>query len=216
MSIGKFIVLDGIDGSGTTTHTKLLAENLWKTYGADVICTNEPTNTPIGKFIRGLFTDSGSTLPSWDTMAALFTADRLQHIHDVILPALMDGKIVICDRYYHSTMAYQSYYAKLCGVMHSGIATVNLLNRLVTQKPDHVIILNVPLDVASDRMSKRGTSDKFEQNIELQKYLVDFYARMGSYFTKESITHILVDETSKKDDVAKSILESCSFLFKNA
>lgn len=211
MTKGKFIVLDGIDGSGTTTHTRLLAEKLTKEYGVETICTNEPTSTPIGKFIRSLFTDKSAVLPDWKTMAALFTADRIYHNKEVIEPAIAAGKIVICDRYYYSTMAYQSYYA-LQENYKWWWENIHTLNTLVVV-PDLVLILDIDVNESLRRVIKRGNIDKFEENIKLQNYLVDFYRNIDTYVINENIRHIDVSGNKEKEDVAQCVFNEVKTLF---
>src|SRR5688572_15881873 len=111
---GSFIVLEGVDGAGTTTHTKILTETLRKR-GLPVHPTREPSDGPIGVLLRQMLTGRvvvpglhGPRPPSWTTMALLFAADRVDHVEAEILPNLMDGVSVISDRYVHSSVAYQS------------------------------------------------------------------------------------------------------------
>jgi len=101
---GLFIVFEGIDGTGKSTQLHLLAEKL-RQLGYAVVATREPTNGPYGQKIRELFIDRGSV--SREEELELFIADRDQHVKEIIKPALSDGCVVICDRYYLSTIAYQ-------------------------------------------------------------------------------------------------------------
>ncbi|UCD66563.1 MAG: dTMP kinase [Deltaproteobacteria bacterium] len=101
---GLFIVFEGIDGTGKSTQLHLLAEKL-RQLGYAVVATREPTSGPFGQKIRELFVDRGAV--SQEEELELFIADRDQHVKEVITPALADGCVVICDRYYLSTIAYQ-------------------------------------------------------------------------------------------------------------
>ena len=101
---GLFIVFEGIDGTGKSTQLHLLAEKL-RQIGYAVVATREPTNGPYGQKIRELFVDRGTV--SREEELELFIADRDQHVNEVIAPSLSDGCVVICDRYYLSTVAYQ-------------------------------------------------------------------------------------------------------------
>ena len=101
---GMFIVFEGIDGTGKSTQLRLLAESLRK-LGYAVVATREPTAGPFGLKIRELFVDRGAV--SHDEELRLFIEDRAQHVREVIAPALAAGSIVLCDRYYLSTVAYQ-------------------------------------------------------------------------------------------------------------
>lgn len=101
---GLFVVLEGIDGTGKSTQLHLLAEKMQQ-LGYAVVSTREPTDGPFGQKIRGLFVDRGTV--SHEEELDLFIADRDQHVQEVITPALADGCVVVCDRYYLSTVAYQ-------------------------------------------------------------------------------------------------------------
>jgi dTMP kinase len=100
-----FIVLEGIDGCGKSTQARLLYEWLME-QGKDVLLTAEPTCNRIGTFIREILSGSEKVDPK--TLALLFTADRCEHLKNEIVPALSEGRIVVSERYYHSTIAYQS------------------------------------------------------------------------------------------------------------
>jgi dTMP kinase len=101
---GLFIVFEGIDGTGKSTQLHLLAEKL-RQLGYAVVATREPTDGPYGQKIRALFVDRGAV--SREEELELFIADRDQHVKETIVPALEDGCVVVCDRYYLSTIAYQ-------------------------------------------------------------------------------------------------------------
>src|SRR5262245_48963099 len=114
---GRFIVIEGVDGSGSTTHTKLLSKAL-KKRGFRVHITCEPTTGPIGALIRQVLqkriTSPGEAGPQslgWSTMALLFAADRLDHLDSEVIPSLRTGEWVISDRYDLSSLAYQSLTA---------------------------------------------------------------------------------------------------------
>lgn len=101
---GLLVVFEGIDGTGKSTQLHLLADKL-KQMGYAVVSTREPTDGPFGKKIRELFVDR--EVVSSEEELELFIADRDQHVQEVIAPALAKGRIVVCDRYYLSTIAYQ-------------------------------------------------------------------------------------------------------------
>src|SRR5262245_58804737 len=114
---GRFIVVEGVDGSGSTTHTRLLAKALRKR-GHRVHTNCEPTTGPVGGLIRQVLQkritipgESGPKSLGWSTMALLFAADRLDHLDSEITPALRKGEWVISDRYDLSSLAYQSLTA---------------------------------------------------------------------------------------------------------
>ena len=131
MPRGLFIVLEGVDGAGSTTQTLLLADFL-RQQGLRVIATKEPTEGRIGRVIR-TYLQSRISNPSID--ALLFAADRMEHLETVVKPALERGEHVISDRYLESTLAYQT----ADGIETEWIQAVNQF----AIKPDQVIILDI-------------------------------------------------------------------------
>lgn len=107
---GRFIVLDGIDGSGTTTQADRLAQH-FRAKGRDVVLTKEPSTGPIGVLIRQQL--SAGHAVNERALALLFAADRIDHIQREILPAVARGDLVICDRYILSSLAYQALHCPL-------------------------------------------------------------------------------------------------------
>src|SRR5580700_7954803 len=110
-SRGRFVVLEGIDGSGTTTHVARLADRL-RARKQTVRTTREPSDGPIGTLVRQVLTGRivvpGGRAPNWTTMALLFAADRMDHIEAEIDPWLASGGVILSDRYDASSLAYQS------------------------------------------------------------------------------------------------------------
>ncbi len=105
---GIFITMEGLDGSGKSTQIRLLEEYL-QDKGYNVVVTREPGGTRISEDIRKVILDTSNTNMSPYTEALLYAASRAQHVHEVILPALRDGKIVICDRFVDSSLVYQGF-----------------------------------------------------------------------------------------------------------
>lgn len=161
---GRFIVLEGPDGSGTTMHTSLLAERL-RTSGATVLQTCEPTPGPIGLFIREHL--KKQTLPS-DALQLLFTADRAWHLAQDVLPALEQGSTVISDRYWLSTVVY----AEALGLNASGLEQMNK----TFKEPDAQIVLLPPFEVCLERLGKRAERDILETD-SIQKRVYDGYVK---------------------------------------
>jgi dTMP kinase len=189
---GLFIVLEGVDGSGTTTHTRHLAEAL-REKGIPVHETREPSDGPIGVLIRQVLTGRfvvpglhGPRPPSWSTMALLFAADRMDHVESSITPNLMDGVTVISDRYYHSSVAYQSVTAD--GGLDV-VAWVKEINRYA-RRPDLTIVLDVPDAVAARRRAMRRAGRELFDDTELQRKLAAFYGGIEKHFPDERIVHV--------------------------
>jgi dTMP kinase len=164
---GKLIALEGLDGVGKTTQARLLAHYLAR-LGLPVILTREPTNGFFGQKIRQIINNGRQGL----TPAAeleLFLADRQEHVQQVIGPALADGKTVITDRYYFSSMAYQ-------GALGLDPREIQRRHEDFAPPPDLVIILDLPLDEVSRRLEQRGTpaSRSFED--------IDYLAKVAAIF----------------------------------
>jgi len=152
---GKFIVFEGIDGCGKSTQAKRLIASLKKS-GKKVISIREPGGTPVGEKIRDLLLHSKTTISAKSELF-LYMASRAQLVEDVIRPSLESGKIIICDRYYYSTAAYQGAAGK------TGVKEVLFLAEKIARfpKPDRVILLDLPAKAAFARL--QGPKDRMEQ-----------------------------------------------------
>ncbi len=178
----RFIVLEGIDGAGTTTQAKLVAAAL-RERGHEVVETREPTDDPIGRLIRKMLAEREA--PAADVLPLLFAADRLEHLRWVIEPALAAGKVVVCDRY---TLSSEVYQGRTSMRDYPG-PTVRLLDkqqldwvRALNQdarKPDACYLLDVPAEVAVERVAARsartGEGPQLYDGLELQRELADRY-----------------------------------------
>lgn len=170
-----FIVLEGLDGAGTTTQTALLVQHL-QGRGHVVVSTREPTGGPVGRLIRQtLRSEEGA--PSVATLPWLFAADRAHHLDSLIEPTLADGGWVVSDRYLHSSLAYQSLTLPLDQV-HALNATFRV--------PDLTVFLDVPVgeclrrigaregharEFYEDRERLEAVSRQYEAVLELQRTL---------------------------------------------
>ncbi len=162
---GKFIVFEGCEGVGKSTQLKFLKEYL-STTGEDALFTREPGGTPFAEEVRKIIltSDMGA-----ESEALLFAAARCDHIDNLILPALNTGKTVVCDRYVHSSLAYQAYARKLGRERVEEINAYALNNCM----PDAVVFIDMdPLKswrrlkghvVQNDRMERE--SDEFHSNV---------------------------------------------------
>ncbi len=150
-----FIVFEGIDGCGKTTHAKDLASWL-EEKDVDTILTAEPTKSRIGRFIREVL--AGKEVVDPTTLALLFTADRMEHLEKKIKPAIAEDKHVICERYYYSTIAYQNAQ----GVDWNWLFEINKH----AVKPDIIILLDVNAEQGADRTT---TGEIFEKQEFLKK-----------------------------------------------
>jgi dTMP kinase len=150
---GRFIVLEGLDGSGTTSQADALATRL-RAQGAVVLQTREPSDGAIGRQTRALLRADRTPPPDPHLVALLFAADRLAHVHDEIEPALARGEIVVCDRYVVSSWVYQS--------LACDPAWVRAINAFAPW-PDLTVLLDVSVDVALARVRERaGVSEIYD------------------------------------------------------
>lgn len=205
---GRFIVLEGIDGAGTTTHAKRLSKTLGK-QGRDVRLTCEPTTGPVGALIRQILQKrlfvpgtSGPRAFAWSTMALLFAADRLDHLDSVIVPALRDGAIVISDRYDISSLAYQSVTAP---EEESAIAWIRELNARAL-RPDLTLVLDIPAERAAERRRTRGSTEELFEDPIIQRRLVEVYQRAEVLVPDDHVVHLSSD--GEVDAVAGAILDA--------
>lgn len=157
---GKFIVFEGLDGSGQSTQAALLKDFLVEN-GHFVVLTKEPTiDSEAGKEIRQVLDKKARVAPR--QLQELFTEDRKEHLDNLVIPALKDGKIIICDRYFFSTFAFGAF---------SGVNLEELikLNQDFLM-PDLTIILKVSPEVCMERIGKRGEPQTlFEEKEKLVK-----------------------------------------------
>jgi dTMP kinase len=162
---GLLIVFEGTDGTGKSTQTKLLATDL-EERGYAVVSTFEPSNGIYGKQIRALFTNRKKV--SREEELELFLADRKDHVDSLIAPSLKSGKIILCDRYYLSTIAYQGA---------AGIDPAYILARNdFAPVPDLAILFHAPLATGIQRITEgRGEAlNDFEKEDYLQKVATQF------------------------------------------
>jgi len=153
------IVFEGIDGTGKSTQVNLLAESL-RAQGHEVTTSKEPTDGPHGKRLRDS-AETGRLSPQEEL--DLFHLDRRDHVTELIRPALEKGHVVILDRYYFSTMAYQ-------GIRGFDPEKIRNTNEAFAPKPDYVFILEVSLDTALARIGVRdGQANEFEQREFLEQ-----------------------------------------------
>lgn len=153
---GTFITLEGPEGAGKTTQVKLLSTKLDALEIPHVI-TRDPGGTPLGKQIRRILLAPGGTVCPMAELL-LYQADRAQHVAEVIMPALQDGKLVICDRYIDSTVAYQGYGRGI------DMETINKLNQMSTLglMPELTILFDLESEKGLGRLHPGG-HDRLER-----------------------------------------------------
>ena len=164
MKKGRFITMEGVDGSGKTTQLQLTARYLLDC-GYDVVTTREPGGTKLAERIRDVVLDADAAVNP-RTEVLLYLAARAEHVEKVIRPALEAGKIVLCDRFADSTMVYQGF------VRGIEIDKVKALCEFATDgiQPDLTILLDAAPEALLQRRADRGVKDRFEQEgLDFQK-----------------------------------------------
>ncbi len=209
MADGRFIVVEGIDGAGTTTQAHRIADRLRKR-GKMVRVTREPSDGPIGSMLRlvlsGRISAPGGRAPGWETMALLFAADRLDHVSAEVEPFLAEGGIVISDRYDASSLAYQS----VTSGDKNALEWIRQLNRYA-RRPDLTLVLDLPSDMAAVRRESRGEAAQLYEQHEVQRALSLFYRELAAHIPGDRVA--LVDGTGTMDEVTARIASSIGDAF---
>lgn len=174
---GFFISVEGLDGSGKTTQMNAIAEHL-RSRGYDLLLTREPGGTPISEELRVLVLDPDRTMCD-ETEALLYAAARAQHVQDVIRPAIAQGRVVLCDRYVDSSIAYQGAGREL------GMDRVAAINRFAIgdTMPDMTILLATDAQSAFLRRKSATTLDRLERAGEA------FFARVYDAYAALAQAH---------------------------
>jgi len=197
MIIKNFIVFEGIDGSGTSTQIKKLAESA---PDGKIITTAEPTTKETGKFLRKMLAGDFSVDPK--TAAYLFAADRCEHIYgkDGVLEQTEAGKIVVSDRYIFSSLAYQSVS---CG---------DELPRLVNSPfplPEVLFYFVINPEISLKRVESRGEAKEIYEKLDYQLKTAELYEKVISEYEKDSANNgmkvVRIDATKSIDEIAEII-----------
>ncbi|MBU0665557.1 MAG: dTMP kinase [Proteobacteria bacterium] len=192
MNKGLLIVFEGIDGTGKSTQMSLLASFL-KEKGLDVIETREPTNGQFGQRIRSLYANRNGV--SREEELELFIADRQEHVQDMLMPGLQEGKIILCDRYFLSTAAYQGAV---------GFSPEEIIERnSFAPQPDLALLFYVPPQIGIERITTgRGeTLNDFEQEASLQKVAAIFDSLKLPYIQR-------IDASGSIESVHQAVLQA--------
>ncbi len=196
-----FIVLEGLDGAGTTTQLARLAERL-RQHGHVVHETREPSDGPVGRWIRRtLAHDPEAPAPS--TLPWMYAADRADHLAREVEPALERGEVVVTDRYFHSSLAYQSLQRPL-----DEVAALNASFRV----PELTVFVEVPVDVSLARIEARlakvgGVPELFEERAKLEA-IRDAYHRVNRRLQARGDHIVTVDGAGSIDEVEVAIREA--------
>lgn len=185
---GVFICIEGLDGSGKTTHAHRLVQNLHK-YGFNSVYTTEPSRGKLGTFIRETVLEGKNRVPGV-VEALLFAVDRLEHFDKDVKPALNVGKVVVSDRCVYSSLAYQ-------GAAGLNLAWIEEINRFALP-PDLVLYLDVPPEVVVKRIRRKKS---VMERLEIQQKVQEVYMKFV-----DNGKLVSIDGDRPKSAVEKSIL----------
>ncbi len=188
MKKGIFICIEGLDGSGKTTHAYRLVRNLQK-QGFDAVYTTEPSRGELGKFIRTSILQGKKRVPRV-VEALLFAVDRVEHLEKMVKPALKEGKIVISDRCVYSSLAYQ-------GAAGLDLEWIEEINRMALP-PDLALYIDVPPEVVVKRIRRKKS---VMERLETQRKVKDVYMK---YVKNGKL--VPVDGDKRKGEVTRNIL----------
>lgn len=198
-----FITLEGPEGSGKTTAVEAAVNKLIE-LGYDVVRTREPGGTPIAEQIRNVILDKENTKMDPRTEALLYAASRRQHLVEKVWPALKEGKIVICDRYLDSSLAYQG------GARDLGMDEILNINLFATENtwPDLTLLFDIEPEIGLSRINKN--SNREVNRLDLEK--LEFHHKVRNAFLelaqKYSDRFVIIDASQDKETVSKATLDA--------
>ena len=198
-----FITLEGPEGSGKTTAVQKAVEELTR-LGYQVVKTREPGGTEIAEQIRNVILDKRNTNMDPRTEALLYAASRRQHLVEKVWPALKEGKVVICDRYLDSSLAYQG------GARGLGIDNILNVNLFATENtwPDLTLLFDIEPSLGLARISKNA--DREVNRLDLEK--LDFHNKVRNTFLELEKRfperYVIIDASKSIDEVAKATLDA--------
>ncbi len=198
-----FITLEGPEGSGKTTAVEFAVNKLLE-MGYEIVRTREPGGTIISEQIRNVILDKANTAMDARTEALLYAASRRQHLIEKIWPALKAGKIVICDRYLDSSLAYQG------GARELGIEEVLKVNLFATENtwPDLTLLFDIDPAIGLSRISSNNQREV--NRLDLEK--LDFHKKVRSTFLKLAEQYperyAIIDASKSREEVAKATLDA--------
>lgn len=204
-----FVVIEGLDGAGTTTQTRRVAEAL-RQKGQPVSTSCEPSDGPIGMLIRQMLSkritvfdeEQGHRAVGRQTLALLFAADRLDHLRAQVEPALSRGEVAITDRYYHSSLVYQGDSAD-GNFDYRWVEEINGRART----PDLTVYLEASAQVCLSRISERGRRDIYESREKLER-LERRYEEVMQRVEARGEEVLRLDATASVQELTRAIVEA--------
>ena len=198
-----FITLEGPEGSGKTTAVEAAVKKL-EEMGYQIVRTREPGGTPIAEQIRNVILDKNNTSMDGRTEALLYAASRRQHLVEKVWPALKEGKIVICDRYLDSSLAYQG------GARGLGVEEILNVNLFATENtwPDLTLLFDIKPEIGLARIN--ANSEREVNRLDLEK--LDFHNKVRETFLalakRFPDRYVIIDASQSREDVAKATMDA--------
>ena len=198
-----FITLEGPEGSGKTTAVETAVRKLSE-MGYQIVRTREPGGTPISEQIRNVILDKANTAMDGRTEALLYAAARRQHLVEKVWPAIKEGKIVICDRYLDSSLAYQG------GARGLGVDNILNINLFATENtwPDLTLLFDLDPKIGLERISKNANREV--NRLDLEK--IDFHNKVRNTFLELAKRYpdrfIIIDASKTQEEVAEATLDA--------
>lgn len=199
---GIFIAFEGGEGSGKSTQTQII-KSWFEKKGRTVVLTRQPGGTDLGKQLRHILLDLPSKEVAPITEALLFAADRAEHMHRVIRPALTKGEVVICDRYVASFIAYEK------GGRQLDAEEIYRLSHWATDSlaPDLTVLLDIP---PKSGLARSGNLDRMEMQP------VEFHERVRTTFLElaasDPIRYLVIDAQQSPEEISAVVKERCVLL----
>ena len=198
-----FITLEGPEGSGKTTAVDYAVSKL-EELGYKIVRTREPGGTPIAEQIRNVILDKANTKMDPRTEALLYAASRRQHLVEKVWPAIKEGKIVICDRYLDSSLAYQG------GARGLGVDNILNINMFATEGtfPDLTLLFDIDPEVGLARIA--ANSNREVNRLDLEK--LEFHQKVRNTFLELAKRYperfVIIDASKSRDEVANATLKA--------
>jgi len=213
--MGLFVTFEGIEGSGKSTLLKKVARTL-RQKNLDPLETREPGGTPLGAALRNILLDPEMTGMEGLAELMLFGADRAQHVGQVIRPALLSGRIVLCDRFSETTIAYQGYGR---GVPRETVDAVDQAARGEV-RPDMIVLLDLPAEAGLARAKRRNlqTNDRSEARLDEEELSFHRRVREGYLLSagRDPGRFLLLDAQKGPSDLHDAVIEEIFARFAHA
>ena len=207
-NIGLFITIEGVDGTGKSTHSKFIAEEIKKRYDKEVVSTREPGGTKAAEKIREfILADQGENFPV-EAEILLFNAARIFHVENLIKPSINEGKIVVCDRFSDSTFAYQCAHG-------ADFDSINQIHQWALKgfHPDYTFLFFASKEEIKKRIGNRKIKDRFDNEYDI----VEINEIKNNMFLKLMNTSkakcFFIDSSGTQKDTEKQIIDCLNHIF---